>query len=286
MAAARAVPPWIMIIYQSRFLTRGEVWFDNAPSADRVDWILYHQRSEPIPGGHWRPFYTQLIDLKENPEELMAAMDGFTAADIKKAQKKDQTTCHRLNAADPHLLMEFADFYDGFAKRKHLGPADRHWLERTAAAGRLELWAAQSPEGQRQVYHAFYRDRKRVRSVHMASVNSEGLPKESQRKVGRANRLLVWDCMLHYRKEGIEIFDLGGWYSGSSDKALLGINKFKESFGGKTVREYEGERLITLKAWSAVTAARWLTKLKERDAYDQKSNATPGTLTESNTRAH
>ena len=253
-----------MIIYQSRFLTRGEVWFDNQASADRVDWIVYHQRSEPMAGGHWRPFYTQLIDLKETPENLMAAMDGFTAADIKKAQKKDQTTCHRLQAADPDLLTEFADFYDAFADRKNLGPADRHWLERTAAAGCLDLWTAQSPAGQRQVYHALYRDRKRVRSVHMASANSGDLPKEEQRKIGRANRLLVWHCMLQYRSEGIQVFDLGGWYSGGDDRALLGINKFKECFGGKTVREYEGERLITLKAWSAVMAARWLTKLKGR----------------------
>jgi len=28
--------------------------------------------------------------------------------------------------------------------------------------------------------------------MHMASVNSDSLPKEGQRKVGRANRLLVW----------------------------------------------------------------------------------------------
>ncbi|HTL58617.1 MAG TPA: hypothetical protein VL361_23225 [Candidatus Limnocylindrales bacterium] len=253
-----------MIIYQSRFLTRGEVWFDNQPSADRVDWILYHQRSEPIAGGHWRRFYTQVIDLKQASEALMAAMDGFTAADIKKAEKKDQTTCHRLNAAEQDVVAEFADFYDDFAARKSLEPADRHWLERTAAAGHLELWTAQTPERQCQIYHALYRDRKRVRSVHMASVNSEGLQKEAQRKVGRANRLLIWHCMLHYRNEGIEIFDLGGWYNGSSDRALLGINKFKECFGGKTVCEYEGERLLTLKGWSAVTAARWLTKLKER----------------------
>lgn len=274
-----------MIIYQSRFLTRGEVWFDGQPSADRVDWILYHQRSEPTAGGHWRPFYTRVIDLKQTPEMLMAAMDGFTAGDIKKAQKKDQTTCHRLNAAEQNLLTEFADFYDRFAAHKNLGPADRHWLERTAAAGQLELWTAQTPESQRQVYHVLYRDRKRVRSVHMASANSEGLPKEGQRKIGRANRFLVWHCMLHYRDEGIEIFDLGGWYSGSSDKALLGINKFKECFGGKTVCEYEGQRLLTFKAWSAVTAARWLMKLKERRALAEEKSQTRCSEPEANVKA-
>src|SRR6185369_16291483 len=84
-----------MIVYQSRFLTRGEVWFNNSPSPARVDWIVYHQRPQPAPPARWRPFYTRLINLLETPGTLLSQMDGFTAADIRKAQKKDLTTCRR-----------------------------------------------------------------------------------------------------------------------------------------------------------------------------------------------
>src|SRR5258708_784935 len=136
-----------MIIYRSRFLTRGEVWFDNSPTEEPVDWIVYHQRSRPMSKGNWRPFYTRVMELTQPPDSLLGQMDGFTAADIKKAQKKDQTVCRKIDAKDRAVLNEFADFYDRFAALKHLGPADRHWLERTVDAGQLDIWAADDPEG-------------------------------------------------------------------------------------------------------------------------------------------
>jgi len=267
-----------MIIYQSRFLTRGEVWFDHRPSAERVDWVIYHQRSQPGAKGNWRPFYTRVIELSQPTDSLLAQMDGFTAADIRRARQKDNTLCQRIETTDQKALCEFADFYDRFASAKHLGPADRHWLERTAHAGKLDLWAADSPEGHRTAYHVFYSDPRRVRSLLAASFYAEASGKEAQRKIGRANRLLIWESMLHYRIAGVEIFDLGGWYNGTTDRALLGINKFKEGFGGKVVCEYEGEHLKTIKAWGAVVTARAFTKWNERKAHREERSESRSTL--------
>jgi len=249
-----------MIIYQSRFLTRGEVWFDESPSAEPVDWIVYHQRPQPISRGHWRPFYTRVIDLSQSADSLLAQMDGFTASDIRKAEKKDQTVCRRVDLNNAKVLSDFADFYDRFAALKHLGPADRHWLERTTRAGKLDLWAADGSEGNRLAYHMFYLGKNRVRSLHAASFYAEAGAKEAQRKIGRANRLLIWETMMRYQAEGVQIYDLGGWYTGTADTGLLGVNKFKEGFGGKVVCEYEGELLKTLKARTAVAVARLLKK--------------------------
>ncbi len=255
-----------MIIYKSRFLTRGEVWFDGVPTSERVDWIVYHQRSERMPTGNWRPFYTRVIDLTQNAETVLAQMDGFTAADIKKATKKDGTVCRKIDTKDRAALNEFADFYDRFATLKHLGPADRHWLERTVDAGKLDVWAADNPQGHRHAYHVFYRQGRRARSLHAASFYAHAASKEAQREIGRANRLLIWECMQHYQADGVEVFDLGGWYNGSTDTALLGVNKFKEGFGGKVICEYEGEQLKTLKAWGAVGIARFLKRREVRKA--------------------
>jgi len=194
----------------------------------------------------------------------MAQMDGFTASDIKKAKKKDQTLCRKIEANDRMRLCEFADFYDRFAALKHLNSADRHWLECTVRADRLDIWAADTPTGERQAYHVFYREDGRVRSLHAASFYAHASSKEAQRKIGRANRLLIWECMMHYQARGVKIFDLGGWYNGSTDSALLGVNKFKEGFGGKVICEFTGQQLKTLKAWSAVTTSQILKKLKEQ----------------------
>jgi hypothetical protein len=266
----------VMVIYQSRFLTRGEVWFDNQPTRAPVDWILYHQRSQPLAKGKWRPFYTRVIDLRQTPDELMAQMDGFTAADIRKAQKKDQTFCRRLDHRAARTLEEFANFYDRFAARKGLGPVDRHWLSRTAEARKLELWAAETPEGQPLVYATYYRDKTRVRGMHTASLQAELPDKKAQRKIGRANRLLVWENALSYQADGVELYDLGGWYNGTSDAARLGINKFKESFGGKVLCEYQGQQLLTLKAWSAIHLAKLLNNLRARKLSAQTKQLHPG----------
>ena len=38
------------------------------------------------------------------------------------------------------------------------------------------------------------------------------------------------------------------WYQGHTSAELLRINTFKESFGGKVERNYNGEELITVRA--------------------------------------
>ncbi len=255
-----------MIIYQSRFLTRGEVWFDNAVGPEPVDWLVYHQRSAPLPRGHWRSFYTRVVDLQPQPEAIMAQMDGFTAADVRRAEKKDHTVCRKLDARDRATVEDFVAFYDRFAAQTHLGAADRTWLGRTAEAGALELWAADHPDGQRLAYHVFYCDPKRVRSFHSVSFHREACSKEARRAIGRANRLLVWTCMRHYRDAGAKLFDLGGWYNGTADAALLGVNRFKEGFGGKVLCEYQGEVIVSLKARVVMALARCLNKAKDRNS--------------------
>jgi hypothetical protein len=266
-----------MIIYQSRFLTRGEVWFDSSPGPEPVDWVLYYQRPQPDMKGKWRPFYTRIIDLSQPTDLLLAQMDGFTAADIKRATKKDQTRCKKIETADAKALDEFADFYDRFAAIKRVGCADRHWLERTARADKLDIWAADTPESCRLAYHVFYREPRRVRSFLAASFYAEASTKEAQRKIGRANRLLIWECMQYYRAAGVDVFDLGGWYTGTTDTPLLGINKFKEGFGGKVICEYQGEHLRTMKAWGALLVGRVLSSWNERKT--RKEGATDGSLT-------
>ena len=82
--------------------------------------------------------------------------------------------------------------------------------------------------------------------------------------------------MLYYREHGLGIYDLGGWYNGTTDLGRLGINKFKEGFGGNVVCEYEGEQILTAKAWSAVTTARLWQKVKDwRAARAQNLQTTP-----------
>ena len=50
-----------MIIYNSRGLRWGEIWFDEAPDPRDlrdIDLLFYHQRSSPIHPRRWQYYYT------------------------------------------------------------------------------------------------------------------------------------------------------------------------------------------------------------------------------------
>jgi hypothetical protein len=252
-----------MITYRSRFLTRAEVWFDNEPTetAKRVDWILYHLRSQPVPGAQSRSFYTLLVDLSQTQEQLRTQLNEDTAYKIRRARDRDKIICECCDPRDPAVMNGFEQMYNAFAAIKGLPPLNRLRLERMAAAGALDISAAKDPQGNVLVYHANYRDECRATQLEMPSLYRT-LPKSAARNFsGRGNRYLTWHNILRYKSEGLKFFDFGGWHLGT-DAEMLSINDFKRGFGGKVVREYQCEEILTLKGWVVLNAARLLEQAK------------------------
>ena len=95
----------MMITYRSRFLARAEVWYDNEPDDTRsVDWILYYQRSHPVPGAATKLIYTYVIDLTQSREQLLANLNKDTAYKIRRARERDKIICERCNPRDPAVI--------------------------------------------------------------------------------------------------------------------------------------------------------------------------------------
>ncbi len=252
-----------MIVYSSRFLTRGEVWFDNEPDdAQSVDWIIYHQRSRPVPRAKWRYFYTSIIDLTQSREQLVAQLNQDTAYKIRRARDRDKILCEGCDPRDPAIISLFEQMYNQFAAMKGLYRLDRARMESMAAAGVLDLSVAKDPRGNALVYHANYRDRCRATELELPSLYRKLSDSASRNAIGRANRYLIWSDMLRYKEQGLKYFDFGGWYPGTTDQALLKINAFKRGFGGQVVREYECERILSLKGWLVLHAAELLKQAK------------------------
>src|SRR5436190_9713820 len=147
-----------MIIYKSRFLTRAEVWFDHQPTetANRVDWILYHQRSRPVAGAKSRGFYTLLIDLSQSEEQLLAELTEETAYKIRRARERDKIICECCDPRDQAVMSGFEHVYRTFAAMKGLPTLNRARLNSLADAGVLDMSAAKDPQGNVLVYHANY----------------------------------------------------------------------------------------------------------------------------------
>ena len=247
-----------MFIYRSRFLTRGEVWFDDEPDGARVDWIYHRERSSPLPKCRWREFYTRQIDLRKSPADLFAALDRNTARKIIEAKERDQLNWERHDARNTKILDEVERLWNEFAAAQKTARFERDWMDQFAQAGCLDLSAARDPAGNVLAYHLVLITPKRARQL-IAISPYHSMPDVAWRgAVSRANCFIHWKNFLAYRDQGIPCFDFGGWYVGTTNIQSLGLNQFKKSFGGEVVREFECEEVRTVKGWLVLTAARIL----------------------------
>ncbi len=253
-----------MFVYRSRFLRRGEVWFDAEPAAGTgVDWIYHRQRSRPLANHRSKPFHTRLIDLRPAPSGLLAAMDPRTVAKITDAQDKDKLRCEPCDTRDPKLMDEIEERWNRFALAQNTPRLERAWLEPFRAAGALDVVAARDRSGTVLVHHVVLLTPGRARQL-IAIAPYQPVPDMAWRNaVSRANCLVHWHNFTAYRQRGIDWFDFGGWYRGTTDITLLGINAFKKSFGGTVVEEFDCEQPVTLKGRTALALARLWGRLKQ-----------------------
>jgi len=252
-----------MYFCKSRFLTRGEVWYEDDPGDTRsVDWILYQLRSRPVPGAKWKYFHNYCIDLTQRAGRLWEQLDKNTAYKIRRGRDRDQIICECCDPRNPAVLDRFEEMYNPFAATKGLSRLDRAQIDSMAAAGVLDLSVAKDSNGDVLVYHANYRAPRRATQMHSPSQYWKLPGSAARNRIGRANRYLIWNDILRYQEQGLRCFDFGGWYAGTTDPALLKINEFKKGFGGQVVREYVCEQILTPKGWLVLTTARLLKRAR------------------------
>ena len=104
-------------------------------------------------------------------------------------------------------------------------------------SGSLVLSKVDSEDGNTLIWHSYYCRDNRVHLLQSASVRHE-TDTNFNSMIGRGNRYHHWEDILTFKNLGIAIYDFGGWYAGNTDKQKLGINQFKEKFGGEIVRSF------------------------------------------------
>ena len=263
-----------MHIYKSRFLVRGEVWYDHEPDQTPVDWILYRQRSRPVPRARCKNFYTIVLDLRESSEALLGAMSKSALYKIRRAGARDRVQCECQGRAGLEELDSFAQTYAVFAAIKGLEPLDRPLLTQLAKDGRLEVSVVKDALGKALVHHVYYRDDRRSCMMHSVSLHEMLADSGARNAMGRANRFLFWQDILRHKAQGLETFDFGGWYPGQADQALLDINRFKEEFGGRIALEYNCQQMRSLKARIVLGAAAILTRGQRISAQLRRAGGT------------
>ena len=214
-----------------------EVWFDEPPEKDGADVLRCVQRSEPARHGTSTPFFTLLVDLREEPGRLLTRMKKETRYEIRRATEKDRLSYQLWTAPGSDSRQQFREFYDKFALDRGLAPLNHQKLAQFADQGVLNLSLVRSEDGETLAWHSYYRGDRRVRLLHSA-VSLAGADASSRALIGRANRYLHWRDMSTFRDAGACLYDFGGWYAGKDDSKKMAINHFKEGFGGELVVNY------------------------------------------------
>jgi hypothetical protein len=238
-----------MIRYTKHGLRMGELWLDEpVQRASDVDVILLHQYGSLPAGAVGSPFHSLVLDLSLSEDELLNGLNRDTKYKVRRAEGKDAATCEQFVQPSDALCAEFIEFFNAFAADK--GIAQVVSAEFYARAKVKRLWISRaSIGGQAVVWHVHALGGGRVSLLHSASHFRQSDDTEMRNAIGRANRLLHWNDIVHAKAQGLTGYDFGGWYAGEEDQGLLKINQFKEGFGGTRVQQCNAAIATSWRGW-------------------------------------
>jgi hypothetical protein len=237
-----------MIVYRKNLLRVAEYWNGEAPKLAGVDLVRCFQQPQPLEEMACRDFYTILLDLNRDSDRLLGDIKRNTRYEVRRAQAQDRLTYDCRDGTDEEAFRQFCDFYDSFAIQKAQPKLNRGWLALLAEARSLLLSQVSDRNGETLVWHVYHRSTQRVTLFYSASLFRKFDSSAVRNMIGRANRYHHWHDIQRFKSEGISTYDFGGWYQGQSDLERLRINKFKEEFGGRIVKNYICESALTAKA--------------------------------------
>ena len=269
-----------MITYRKAYLKVAEVFFDEkcghrSYNSHSLDLIRHFYRSSPVPGARSTQIYTLWINLLEDPESLLAKMSRATRVQLRHAANEGlkYEYCSAPSDAWTH---EFFSFFDLFADSMRLKRVNRQRLLALRRRGALDLSRVSCSEGRVLVWHANILSGKFAFCLYSSSLFRDKETKEAA-LIGRANRLLHWRDILRFRDHGVATYDFGGWYPGKENGALLQVNRFKESFGGELVVQYNCDQALTRRG----AVALWVRAATQRtpDIFEGQMSLESGTET-------
>lgn len=238
-----------MNVFREKLVLIEEVWIDEEPKVrPNVDVLHYIERTHPIQGIQFDEFYTMIVDLTKEHDNLWKSLGKNNQYKIRRATQKDQIVYSHWeqNNIDNHILNNFFDFHDRFTSLQGLKKISRARVRSFAEAGILDLSLVQSQDGEPLVWHAHCCVQNKAVFFYGASLKDYN-DTSYQSLLGRANRYHHWQDILRFKTSNISFYDFGGWYAGNTDQKLLNINKFKEEFGGHIVKTFRSLHGLTLK---------------------------------------
>ena len=244
----------MQFIRKKRILTKTIVFYqpieqvlDEAPDTDI---LIVHQSPTPSNTGYSREFTTLHVDLHLDKKTITSGYNKTTRYQIRRARDRDDLTCLISFTPDRKLIDEFILFYDRVSAHREPTPCDFEYFSSLSKEKMLILSAVSDKSGTVLARHALILASDRARLYKSASLDA-GENKEKRALIGRANRLLHAEEIIHCKDAGLSLYDFGGISLSKSNRKLQGIDRFKMGFGGAIVTEFHCYVPMTILGWIA-----------------------------------
>jgi hypothetical protein len=214
-------------------VTTTEVWSPRESVAS-ADIVRYWHPDAAVDERSCTAQYTIEIDLTLTLDSLFAAMGRSTRSQIRHAAREEPSICF-LQCPDDEILESFVTFYGRVGWEK-LSTSCVARLQALKQKGMLVFSNVGWGFGEPLLWHCYETAGHRARLLYSSSGYRTCQCSGERNKVARANRYLHYQDMAAFQLAGYAVYDFGGWYAGDEDTKLLGINRFKEDFGGRVVK--------------------------------------------------
>ncbi len=217
-----------------------DIYFPDSIDSGRLNADIAVVLQASAPARNATPFHTLKIDLQKEPEDILAGMSKNNRYKIRRADKRDPVEVDANIKGTGGNIAEFAIFFDEFAITKGLAPCNRDRLRALAAHDALSITRVTHENGELLTAHVNIVDHEncRARLLYSASLYRNIDDSGFRNLIGRANRLLHWREILHFRDLGLKWYDLGGIGGPDASDQQRRIARFKLGFGGQKVIEY------------------------------------------------
>lgn len=205
-----------------------------SPKFTKRNIIVYHYAK--VSGGNLFKEITYQISLEKDENELLEGMNKRNRTKLRRAKKEPYVVVIKDNPSD-NDLKEFQQFYNKFVKNKKANKINFIQMRRLKLLrnkGVLFFTKLQNINGDALCYQIRLIDKDLVLSLYGCTAAWIQDRPELKQQIRYANRYLLWENMLYFKKRGFKIYDYGGITEVDE------INKFKEDFGFLEVETYHG----------------------------------------------
>lgn len=224
-----------------------EVWYKEDGIVNQDCDIVFFKQIVDQPKVKSEEFHTLILNLEEEKEVIFKNISKNNRYEINRAQNKDELSFQIIAGSDVtvDVIEKFVEAYNSFADERSKGSIKPSDFTKYAEKNQLVISTVER-ENQPLVWHTYIiqNGRARLKTSNSIFANEDN---EVKNLIGRANKWLHWQDILYFKNNSYKIYDFGGWYPGDSDLKLLGINKFKESFGGIKESSYNYTVAKTMK---------------------------------------